>query len=97
MNQEKLFSILEAPRLSEKSVMPQGEYSQYVFKISAKATKPDVKKAVEQFLNVKVRSVNICNVKSKDAGTRVKGTHKAYKKAYVLLEKGQQIEWSRKS
>jgi hypothetical protein len=53
MSNEKIFSVLRAPRVSEKTARLQ-EINQYVFEVSNEATKADVKAAVEQLFDVKV-------------------------------------------
>jgi len=87
MRKEKLLKVLLAPHLSEKAA------SQYVFKITKEATKFDVKDAVEMLFKVNVKAVNIVNVKG---GSNVRfgrkiGKYASWKKAYVTLEAGQQI------
>jgi large subunit ribosomal protein L23 len=92
VNEAESYSIIRAPHISEKSTII-GANRQYVFKIDREANKAKVKKAVEKLFNVKVKSVQICNVKSKPARTgRVQGRHKAWKKAYVSLDQGHTIE-----
>ena len=58
---ERLFTVLRAPHLSEKSVRLQ-EVNQYVFEVAPDADKALVKAAVEAMFNVKVHSVNLANV-----------------------------------
>ena len=62
---EKVFSVLLAPRVSEKTARLQEVSNQYVFEVSSDATKADVKAAVEQLFDVKVESVNVVQVKGK--------------------------------
>lgn len=94
MNEERLLNTLLAPHISEKAaVMGTGEHRKYIFKVTKDATKPQIKKAVEQLFKVEVHSVCVCNVKSKLARFRKTiGKHKAWKKAYVSLQKGQEID-----
>ena len=54
---EKIFSVLRAPRVSEKTARLQELSNQYVFEVSNEATKADVKAAVEQLFDVKVEAV----------------------------------------
>ncbi len=56
--------MIRAPHISEKSARAQ-EHNQYVFEVAADADKRLVKDAVEALFNVKVKSVNIVNVKGK--------------------------------
>lgn len=91
MSQEKLYSIILAPHVSEKAVRQQ-ILSQYAFKVATRATKPEIKKAVEAMFKVAVKSVCICNVKGKLRRTgRVLGRRKDWKKAYVTLVAGNTI------
>ena len=66
---------------------------QLVFKVARKATKEEIKEAVEQLLEVTVVAVNTINVKgkSKRFGQR-SGYRKDFKKAYVSLDKGVDME-----
>ena len=90
---EKVFSILLAPRISEKTARLQEVSNQYVFEISNDATKADVKAAVEQLFDVKVEAVNVVNVKGKTKNFRQRaGRRSDWKKAYVKLADGQSID-----
>jgi large subunit ribosomal protein L23 len=92
MTNERLFKTLLAPHVTEKSAYGSEENRRYVFKILKDATKLDVKRAVEKLFNVKVISVCVCNVKGKATRFgRVLGRHKHWKKAYVTLAKGEEI------
>ena len=73
-----------------------GERSnQYTFKVARDATKTEIRLAVEGVFDVKVRDVNTLNVKGK-VKRRVKGVvqRRSWKKAYVRLEDGQEIDFS---
>lgn len=93
MNSERALTVLLAPHISEKSSQMSGAYRLYGFRIAKDATKPEVKQAVEELFNVKVRSVRVSNIKSKPAGVRkTRGRHSAWKKAYVTLALDQEID-----
>ena len=95
MNQERLFKVLLGPHITEKSAMSQGAATQVVFKIANNASKLDVKKAVEQLLEVKVEGVRLVNVKGKTRRTKTGlGQRSDWKKAYVRLAEGQDIDFS---
>ncbi len=95
MNQERLMQVILAPVVSEKSTLVADKNEQVVFKVVTDATKPEVKAAVELLFNVKVDSVNILNVKGKVKGFgRFAGRRKDWKKAYVCLVPGQEIDFS---
>lgn len=70
-------------------------HSQIVFKVDTTATKLEIKKAVEQLFNVKVDSVSTLNVKGKTKRTvRGLGKRNDWKKAYVSLQPGQDIDFA---
>jgi large subunit ribosomal protein L23 len=89
---ERLFTVLRAPHLSEKSVRLQ-EVNQYVFEVAPDANKALVKAAVEAMFNVKVHSVNLANVRGKTKSFRQRaGSRRGWRKAYVRLHEGQTID-----
>jgi len=95
MNQERLFTVLLGPHINEKSAMSQGAATQVVFKIANNASKLEVKKAVEQLFEVKVEGVRLVNVKGKTRRTKTGlGQRSDWKKAYVRLAEGQDIDFS---
>ena len=90
MNQEQLLTILRAPHVSEKAMSSD---RQYVFKVAQTATKKAVKLAVQQLFNVVVQDVQILNVKGKPRRFgQIQGRRKNWKKAYVRLAEGSEIE-----
>jgi len=90
---EKIFSILRAPRVSEKTARLQEVSNQYVFEIAKTATKADVKAAVEQIFEVTVKAVNVVNVKGKNKSFKFRsGKRGDWRKAYVKLADGQSID-----
>lgn len=93
MNEERLLSVLLAPHVSEKASVSSHGYPQYVFKVTKDANKFVIKDAVEHLFNVTVRNVRICNVKGKSRRFgRIMGRRKDWKKAYVTLQSGQEID-----
>lgn len=93
MKQERLLKIIIAPHMSEKSAFAK-ERNEYVFEVCHNATKPEVKAAVAELFNKKVDSVRIVNVKTKPKRFgAIQGRSKAWKKAYVTLQAGEQIEF----
>lgn len=95
MNQERLFKVLLGPHITEKASMPTGAATQVVFKVATDASKLEVKKAVEQLFEVQVDGVRVVNVKGKTRRTRTGiGTRSDWKKAYVRLAEGQEIDFS---
>jgi len=95
MNQERLFKVLLGPHITEKASMSAGAATQVVFKVATDASKLEVKKAVEQLFEVQVDGVRVVNVKGKARRTRTGiGTRSDWKKAYVRLAEGQDIDFS---
>lgn len=95
MNQERIFQVLMGPHASEKAAIVADMNNQYVFKVAVDATKLEVKKAVEQLFDVKVREVNTLKVKGKTKRNRFGlSTRSTWKKAYVKLEQGQDIDFA---
>jgi large subunit ribosomal protein L23 len=95
MNQERLFKVLLGPHITEKASMSAGAATQVVFKVATDASKLEVKKAVEQLFEVQVNGVRVVNVKGKARRTRTGiGTRSDWKKAYVRLAEGQDIDFS---
>ena len=95
MNQERLLKIILAPHMSEKAVIAAEKRREYVFEVISDATKPEVKAAVEHLFTTQVESVRIMNVKTKPRRfAKVEGRSKAWKKAYVTLQVGQEISFA---
>ncbi|MBA3980875.1 MAG: 50S ribosomal protein L23 [Alcanivorax sp.] len=94
MNQERIFQVLLAPHVSEKASVVADKNGQYVFKVARDASKREIKKAVEQLFDVKVEAIQTLNVKGKrKVFGRVQGKRSDWKKAYVLLQAGQDIDF----
>jgi large subunit ribosomal protein L23 len=85
--------VLKSPHISEKTAILGELSNQHVFKVATDAKKAEIKAAVEQLFNVKVADVRTVNVngKTKRQGVR-KGSRKDWKKAYVSLEQGHEID-----
>lgn len=94
MNMNRIANVLLSPLVTEKTTLVGDASNQYVFKVSTRANKTDVKDAVEQLFDVKVASVSVLNVKGKTKrfGATV-GKRKNWKKAYVRLQQGQEIDF----
>ena len=94
MNQQRLMQVLLAPQISEKATYVADKNEQVVFRVASDATKPEVKAAVELLFKVGVESVQIANVKGKKKKFgRFMGARKNWKKAYVCLKAGQEINF----
>ena len=86
------FSVLKESVISEKVTMLEGE-NKYVFKIFPGFNKNNVKRAIEEVYNVKVKKVNIIKMPGKKIRLgRTEGERPGYKKAIVTLSKGEKIE-----
>ncbi len=95
MNQERLMKILLAPHMSEKAAIGAEKRREYVFEVIQDATKPEIKSAVELLFNTQVESVRIVNVKRKPKKFgQIQGRSKPWKKAYVKLQVGQEIQFA---
>jgi large subunit ribosomal protein L23 len=92
---ERLMTVLLAPVVSEKGTYIADKYEQVIFRVMQNATKPEVKAAVELMFKVEVESVQIANVKGKQKrfGTH-RGRRRNWKKAYVSLKPGQEINFA---
>ena len=94
MNEERLLKILLAPHVSEKSNRLTDRYNQVAFKVTRDATKPEIKDAVELLFKVKVTGVTVLNVKGKRKRFgALAGRRSDWKKAYVSLEAGHEIDF----
>lgn len=90
---EKIYQVLRAPRVTEKTAHLQTKSNQYVFTIANDATKAHVKAAVEALFEVRVMAVNVVNVKGKTKSFRNRaGRRGDWRKAYVRLADGQTID-----
>ncbi|HMT94388.1 50S ribosomal protein L23 [uncultured Thiothrix sp.] len=95
MSQERLYKVLLAPRMTEKSVAATESANQYVFKVAKNATKEDIKEAVQLLFEVVVDQVRTVNVKGKQKNFgRRAGQRSDWKKAYVRLAEGQSLDAS---
>lgn len=94
-NEYLLTKILQGPVISEKSTLAAENHKQVVFKVLRQATKIQIKQAVEKMFNVEVASVNVVNVKGKEKRFgRSVGVRSDWKKAYVKLKSGHDIDFS---
>ncbi|HEU4805807.1 MAG TPA: 50S ribosomal protein L23 [Nitrobacter sp.] len=88
----KHYDVIVAPVITEKATMAS-EYNKVVFKVARKATKPQIKEAVEKLFDVKVKSVNTLVRKGKTKVFRGSfGSQSDSKRAVVTLEEGHRID-----
>jgi large subunit ribosomal protein L23 len=92
---DRLTLVLLAPVVSEKGTQIADKHNQVIFKVQPDATKPEVKAAVEAMFKVEVERVQMVNVdgKVKRFG-RHTGRRRNWKKAYVCLKAGQEINFA---
>ena len=92
MKDTKYLEILKAPVITEKSQIAKSE-GKYTFKVTPKATKTEIKEAIEKIFNVKVTAIRTLNAKPKKRRVgRYTGLTTRYKKAIVSLAEGQTID-----
>ena len=86
-----LYEVLRRPLITEKAMVLKEE-DKYAFEVASKASKAQIKEAVEQAFKVKVNKVNVIKVpgETKRFGRR-EVTSSSWKKAIVTLEPGQKI------
>jgi large subunit ribosomal protein L23 len=95
MNNERLYNVLMAPIVSEKSTMIAERNEQVAFRVRPDATKLEVKAAVELLFKVQVEKVSILNRKGKQKRFgRFEGKRASVRKAYVCLKPGQEINFA---
>lgn len=94
-SQERLMKVLLAPQISEKATYVADKNEQVIFRVAPDATKPEIKAAVELMFKVSVDTVQVANVKGKIKRTgRYVGRRNNWKKAYVCLAAGQEINFA---
>lgn len=95
LNQERLLQVILAPQITEKATRIADKNQQIAFKVLPDATKPEIKAAVELVFKVEVQGVTVANVKGKVKRVgRMMGRRKDWKKAYVSLKPGQEINFA---
>lgn len=95
MNEDRLYQILLSPLVSEKSTMVADRHRQFVFRVLENASKSEIKQAVELAFKVEVDSVQVANMRGKvKRFSRTPGVRTSWKKAYVRLKEGHDIDFS---
>jgi len=86
-----LYSILRAPRITEKAA--NAGKNTVVFEVHVDANKVEIRNAVEKIFSVKVEGVRTLNNMGKIRRVKTKqGRENGWKKAYVKLAEGSSIE-----
>jgi large subunit ribosomal protein L23 len=92
---DRLMNVVLAPVVSEKSTFVADRNRQYVFRVADRATKPEIKAAIELMFKTKVEDVTVLNVRGKERRFgRLSGRRRNWKKAYVRLAAGQEINFA---
>lgn len=95
MNAERLMMVIREPHTSEKTTVMAEKFKQFTFKVLKTATKLEVKLAVEQLFNVKVKNVSVINVKGKTKRFKqMSGKRSDWKKAFVTLHPTYDIDFT---
>ena len=95
ISQERILKVILAPVISEKSTRIADKLNQVVFRVLRDATKQEISAAVSSLFKVEVTGVQVLNVKGKvKRSGRVTGRRDNWKKAYVTLKPGQDIDFS---
>lgn len=98
MKEQRMYQVIYEPHITEKITTVGEQSNQYGFKVARDATKSEIRQAVEFLFNVKVERVTTLNVKAKvkrrmrRRGRIARGRN--WKKAYVRLEAGQDIDFT---
>ena len=95
MNRERVFQVLLGPHVSEKAAIAADSNNQFVFRVAGDATKSEIRKSVEQLFKVSVEDVQTLKVKGKVKRNRYGySTKPTWKKAYVRIAQGQDIDFT---
>lgn len=93
-NENRLLQVILAPVISEKATMLADKSGQVAFRVATDASKPEIKAAVEMLFKVQVKDVKVANVKGKQKRFgRFVGRRDNWKKAYVCLQPGQELNF----
>ncbi|MBA4143601.1 MAG: 50S ribosomal protein L23 [Nitrosospira sp.] len=97
-NPERLMQVILAPQVSEKATYIAEKHNHVIFRVAQDATKSEIKAAVElmwKAQNVEVKNVRTANIKGKEKRFgRFMGRRSNWKKAYVSIKAGQEINFS---
>jgi large subunit ribosomal protein L23 len=94
-SQERLLKVILAPVISEKSTRLADKHNQVAFRVLPDATKEEIGAAVASLFKVEVAGVQVMNVKGKiKRSGRITGRRDNWKKAYVTLKEGQDIDFA---
>lgn len=89
------YHVIQAPILTEESMIQSETHNKYIFKVDPRANKKEIREAVEEHFDVDVVSVNTMNCLGKMGSQRMRGTsgrRSSWNKAIVTLREGQSID-----
>ena len=87
-----LYTVIRRPLITEKGMTVKETQNTLVFEVALKATKTEVKQAVEALFKVKVNSVRTANFAGKERRRgKFSGFRPDWKKAYVRLKAGEKM------
>lgn len=93
-SEERLLQVILAPVISEKATLLGDKHNQVAFRVARCASKPEIKAAVELLFKIEVADVRVSNVKGKEKRVgRFRGRRDDWKKAYVSLKPGQELNF----
>tara|TARA_Y100001968_G_C19021976_1_gene555561 strand:+ start:68 stop:364 length:297 start_codon:yes stop_codon:yes gene_type:complete len=94
MGNEKLFTLIKSPIITEQTSLLGENLKQVVFKVDLSANKREIKQAVEKLFNVEVLKVTTSVVKGKTKRNRFGAYKKSnYKKAFVSISEDSEIQF----
>lgn len=97
INEEKILKILQSPHVSEKASVIADKYHTVIFKVVKNATKKEIQYAVQKLFTVQVKRVCTVIIKGKlKRHKKYSGYRNDWKKAYVILKKGQNLDFINK-
>lgn len=95
---ENIYGVIEKPIRTERSVILKEKGNRYVFRVRRTATKPEIKKAVEELFHVEVNQVRTMILAGKVRRvSKSVGRKPDWKKAIVSVKEGQTIKMGEKS
>ncbi len=87
------FAVLQSPVITEKSALASTQSNTVTFRVDRRATKGEVREAIERIYKVDVKAIRTINYLGKVKRTKAASGRRAnYKKAYVSLKQGQTID-----
>ena len=95
MNDQRLYQVILAPHISEKTAIAAEMEERHTFRVANDASKLEVRKAIEKLFDVSVKSVQIVNVRGKTKRFgQAEGKRSDWRKAIVRLAEGQDIDFT---